>query len=57
MFITFATINYIYMEKITLTDLEAEFIYAVRNYKRAFPNGSDEMEWYIQELYDQLLEK
>ena len=36
------------METRQLSDLEAEFIDAVRNYKRAYPNGSAEMEWYIQ---------
>lgn len=46
-----------YMETRKLTELEAEFIDAVRNYKRAYPNGSDELEWYIQGLYEQLLER
>ena len=45
------------METRKLTDLEAEFIDAVRNYKRAYPNGSDEFEWYIEGLYERLLEK
>lgn len=45
------------MEKLILNDLEAEFIHAVRNYKKAYPNGSEELEWYIQGLYDKLLER
>ena len=45
------------METRKLTDLEAEFIDAVRNYKKAYPNGKDEQEWYIAGLYDKLLEK
>lgn len=45
------------METRKLTDLEAEFIDAVRNYKNAFPNGSDELEWYIAGLYEKLLER
>ena len=58
MFITFAkSITLKEMETRKLTDLEAEFIDAVRNYKRAYPNGSDEFEWYIEGLYERLLEK
>ena len=38
------------METRKLTDLEAEFIDAVRNY-------SDELEWYIEGLYEKLLER
>lgn len=45
------------METRKLTDLEAEFIDAVRNYKKAYPNGSQELEWYIQGLFDKLLER
>lgn len=45
------------METRKLTELEAEFIDAVRNYKRAYPNGSNELEWYIQGLYEKLLER
>ena len=45
------------METRKLTELEAEFIDAVRNYKRAYPNGSDELEWYRQGLFEQLLER
>lgn len=40
-----------------LTELEDEFIQAVRNYHKSFPNGSPELEWYIEGLYDQLLER
>ena len=58
MFITFAkSMPLKGMETRKLTDLEAEFIDAVRNYKRAYPNGSDEFEWYIEGLYERLLEK
>ena len=45
------------MEKRKLTELEAEFIDAVRNYKKAYPNGCDELEWYIEGLYEKLLER
>lgn len=45
------------METRKLTDLEAEFIDAVRNYKRAYPNGSDEFEWYIEGLYERCSKK
>lgn len=54
MFIIFALLKYyffnlkiVFMIKLNLNDLEAEFIHAVRNYKKAFPNGSNELEWYI----------
>jgi len=58
MFITFAkSMPLKEMETRKLTDLEAEFIDAVRNYKRAYPNGSDAFEWYIEGLYERLLEK
>lgn len=45
------------MEIRKLTDLEAEFIDAVRNFKKAYPNGSIELEWYIDGLLDKLLER
>jgi len=45
------------METMQLTDLEAELIQAIRNYKKAYPNGKDELEWYIQGLIDQLLDR
>ena len=45
MFIIFAAQKNNFMEIRKLNDLEAEFIDAVRNYKKAYPNGSDELEW------------
>ena len=39
-----------------LTELEAELIEAVRNFKRAYPNGKDELEWYCQKLFDELMD-
>lgn len=57
MFIIFAVSKEIIMETRKLTDLEAEFIDAVRNYKKAYPNGSEELEWYIAGLYEKLLER
>jgi len=44
------------METLKLTDAEAELIHAIRNYKKAYPNTTVETEWYIQNLYDSLME-
>lgn len=43
MFIIFAAQKNNFMEIRKLNDLEAEFIDAVRNYKKAYPNGA--MNW------------
>ncbi|MGV4536502.1 hypothetical protein [Ornithobacterium rhinotracheale] len=40
-----------------LTDKEWELIQAIRNYKRAFPNGAKKLIIYIQELLADLLER
>lgn len=41
-------------EKIELTEIEAELIYAIRNYRASFPNGYPELLWYAQQLFDKL---
>ena len=51
MFIVFALSKDKNMVTRKLTELEAEFIDVIRNYKKAYPNGSRELEWYIDILY------
>ena len=33
-----------------------ELIEAIRNLRRAYPNGYDELLWYAQQLFDKLVE-
>lgn len=40
-----------------LTDKEWELIQAIRNYKRAYPNGAKRFISYIQELLGNLLDR
>lgn len=40
-----------------LTDKEWELIQAIRNYKKAYPNGSKSLIRYIQELLGDLLDR
>ncbi|MBM0649682.1 hypothetical protein JMN10_12900 [Capnocytophaga genosp. AHN8471] len=46
-------------EKLTtsqeLTELEWELIQAIRNYKRAYPNGARNLLAYVRELFDRLI--
>ena len=35
---------------------ELELIEAIRNLRRAYPNGYDELLWYAQQLFDKLVE-
>ena len=39
-----------------LTDLEADLIAAPRNYVKSYTDGYPEMLWYVQELFDELIE-
>lgn len=38
------------------TEKEKELIEALRNYRRAYPNGKRELEYYIMELVNELME-
>ena len=38
-----------------LTELEWELIQAIRNYKRAYPNGARNLLAYVRELFDRLI--
>ena len=40
-----------------LTEKEWELIQAIRNYKRAYPNGSRNLLAYIYELFERLLDR
>lgn len=42
-------------EQLTLSDREAELIEGIRNYKRAYPNGSRGYVFYLRELFEELL--
>ena len=38
-----------------LTEQENELIEAIRNFRRAFPNGRKELEYYARTLFDEAL--
>lgn len=44
------------MTKVLLNNDEAELIEAIRNLQRAYPNGYDELLFYCQRLFDELVE-
>ncbi len=39
----------------TVSEKEADLIYAIRNYVKSFPNGYPELKDYAQRLYDELI--
>ena len=41
--------------QIELTEKEADLIMAIRNFKRSYPNGAKQLEWYAQTLFAELL--
>lgn len=43
-------------EKIEVTEKEADLIRAIRNLRRAFPNGYNELLFYAQRLFDELVD-
>lgn len=45
------------MEKVKLTEKEADLILAIRNYKKSYPNGYPEIRWYIEKLFNELLDE
>ncbi len=45
------------MEKREITEQEWELISAIRNYKRAYPNGAKSILFYIMQLLDNLLDR
>lgn len=44
------------MTKVLLSDAELELIEAIRNIRRAYPNGYENLLWYAQQLFDELVE-
>lgn len=40
-----------------LTDKEKDLIEAIRNYKKAYPNGQQELLYYAQRLFDELIDE
>lgn len=42
------------MQKMNLTEEEAELINAIRNYRRSFPNGHPQLLYYAQQIFDEL---
>ncbi len=42
--------------KTSLSEDELELIEAIRNYKKAYPNGQDELLWYAQQKFDELID-
>lgn len=45
------------MEKVTLTEKEYDLIMSIRNYKKSYPNGYPEILWYIERLFNELLDE
>lgn len=43
------------MQKMNLTDKEAELIEAIRNYNKTYPDGHPQLLWYCQGLFDNML--
>jgi len=42
-------------EKKEITDEENELLEAIRNYKRAYPNGNDNLLFYARELFERMI--
>ena len=45
------------METIKLTEKEFDLVMAIRNYKNSYPNGYPEIRWYIEKLFNELLDE
>ncbi len=43
--------------KMNLTEKEADLIETIRNYKRSYPNGDPELRWYMERLFNELLDE
>lgn len=42
------------MKKVILNDEEYELIEAIRNFKKAYPNGHPELLYFAQRLFDEI---
>lgn len=40
-----------------LTEKEWDLIETIRNYHKSYPNGKEELEWYIETILNELLER
>ena len=45
-----------FMTKVLLNEAELELIEAIRNLRQAYPNGYENLLWYAQQLFDELVE-
>ena len=45
------------MQKMKLTEKEADLISAIRNYKKSYPNGYPEIRWFIERVFQELLDE
>ena len=45
------------MERIKLTEKELDLIESIRNYKKSYHNGEPELRWYIEKLFNELLDE
>lgn len=50
-------VNNFVMEKVKLTEKEYGLIMAIRNYGRSYPNGYPEIRWYIERLFNELIDE
>ena len=45
------------MEKVKLTEKEYDLIMAIRNYGKSYPDGYPEIRWYIERLFNELIDE
>lgn len=45
------------MEKVKLTEKECDLIMAIRNYGKSYPDGYPEIRWYIERLFNELIDQ
>jgi len=45
------------MEILKLTDKEFDLIMAIRNYGKSYPDGYPEIRWYIERLFNELMDE
>lgn len=47
---------FVIMKQVILSEEEMELIEAIRNVQKAYPNGYDELVWYAQAIFDDLVD-
>lgn len=45
------------MEKVKLNEKEYDLIMAIRNYGKSYPDGYPEIRWYIERLFNELIDE